>query len=159
MQEPYKGYSARLSVLSGIFDASDELEADRYSGTPMSKVIYRWARPSVREEFGRDPEQGFRWHTLEGWKPKGVTSDRRAKPLSDRQGLSGGLNPRNRGLLGRPFASAAGAPTGETVRGIIQALIRRIPSERGKLRRVNPMSAAGMKQDRHGTEGSKPSRG
>jgi len=145
VQEPYKGYSARSSVPPGAFNGSSELRADRYSETPMSKAIRRWARQSVREEFRRDPEQGFRRDTLEGWKPKGVTSDRRAKPLSGRQGLLEGLNPRNRGLLGRPFASAAGAPTGETVRGIIQALIRRIPSERGTLRRVNPRSAAGMK--------------
>jgi hypothetical protein len=34
-----------------------------------------------------------------------------------------------------------------------------LPSVRRRLRRVNPMSAAGMKQDRHGFEGSKPSRG
>jgi hypothetical protein len=30
---------------------------------------------------------------------------------------------------------------------------------RGNLRRVNPMSAAGVKQNRHGIRGSKPSRG
>jgi hypothetical protein len=35
----------------------------------------------------------------------------------------------------------------------------RIPSERRRLRRANPMSAAGAKQTRHGLGGSKPSRG
>jgi len=35
----------------------------------------------------------------------------------------------------------------------------RAPFERGKLRRVNPRSAAGMKEARHGFGGRKPSRG
>jgi len=35
----------------------------------------------------------------------------------------------------------------------------RVPSGWRKLRRGNPMSAAGMKQDWRGFEGSKPSRG
>jgi hypothetical protein len=33
------------------------------------------------------------------------------------------------------------------------------PAGRGNLRRVNPTSAAGVKQNRHGIRGSKPSRG
>jgi hypothetical protein len=35
----------------------------------------------------------------------------------------------------------------------------RMPFERGTLRRANPKSAAGVKQSRHGFEGSKPPRG
>jgi len=35
----------------------------------------------------------------------------------------------------------------------------RRPFERRTLRRVNPMSAAGVKENRHGIEGRKPSRG
>jgi hypothetical protein len=92
-------------------------------------------------------------------KPKGAASGWRAKHTSGRQGLSKGSKPRNRGLSGRPAASAARATTGETVGGCFRAVTRRIPFERGRLRRANPRSAAGVKQNRHGTAGRKPSRG
>jgi hypothetical protein len=63
------------------------------------------------------PGPGFRWDTLEGAKPKGSASGQRTNAAIGRQGLSEGLKPGNRGLLGRPIALAAGAPTGETVGG------------------------------------------
>jgi hypothetical protein len=43
--------------------------------------------------------------------------------------------------------------------GPADAETRRQPSRRRKLRRVNPMSAAGVKQNRQGIDGRKPSRG
>jgi hypothetical protein len=92
-------------------------------------------------------------------KPMGASSGRRTNHASGRQGLSEGSKPGNRGSLGRPIASAAGLPTRETVRGCFPPETARIPSGRRKLRRVNPMSAAGVKQNRHGIRGRKPSRG
>jgi hypothetical protein len=92
-------------------------------------------------------------------KPRGAAGGRCAKPTPDRKGLSKGSKPRNRGLPVGPSASAAGVPEGKTVCGCFRAVTRRIPFERGKLRRANPMSAAGVKQNRHGLGGSKPSRG
>jgi len=56
-------------------------------------------------------------------KPKGASSGRRINLPSRRQELSEGSRPRNRGLSGRPVASAAGTPAGETVSGSIRAAI------------------------------------
>jgi len=92
-------------------------------------------------------------------KPKGVSSGWRIKTLPERQGLSEGRNPRNRGLLGRPSASAMGLPVGGTVGGVKPGVMSRGPFGRRRLRRVNPKSAAGAKQNRRGIEGRKPSRG
>jgi len=92
-------------------------------------------------------------------KPKGGSGDRWTKHPRDLKGLREGTKPRNRGSSGRLGASAAGTLLSETVRGCFRAETHRIPSWKGNLRRVNPRSAAGMKQDRQGTEGSKPSRG
>jgi hypothetical protein len=44
--------------------------------------------------------------------PKGVSSGRRSKTSSGRQGFPEGSKPGNRGLLGRPSASAVGIPLG-----------------------------------------------
>jgi hypothetical protein len=54
-------------------------------------------------------------------KPKGVASSRRTKPSSGCQGLPKGAKPRNRGLSGRPGASAAGIPLGRMVGGFIRS--------------------------------------
>jgi len=92
-------------------------------------------------------------------KPKGASSDWPAKHGLDRQGLSEGAKPRNReslarirlpsGTLGRRLKRYVGSTGGKP----------RLPFARRKLRRVNPMSAAGVKQNRRGVEGSKASRG
>jgi hypothetical protein len=92
-------------------------------------------------------------------KPMGASSGRGAKHVCGRQGLRQGSKPRNRGLSGRPNASASGTTAGETVSGCFRPETRRIPCGRRKLRRVNPRSAAGVKQNRRGIEGRKPSRG
>jgi len=69
-----------------------------------------------------------------------------------------GQNPGTAACRAGP-CSGAGIPTGETVCGFFGSETGRIPSGRRKLRRVNPKSAAGAKQNRHGTAGRKPSRG
>jgi len=91
--------------------------------------------------------------------PKGAASGSRANPAVGRQELSKGLKPRSRGLPGRPAATATRRTAGKTACGFIRAVTRRIPSERRKLRRANPTSAAGAKQNRQGIAGRKPSRG
>jgi len=92
-------------------------------------------------------------------KPKGGSGDQWTKHPRDREGLRKGTKPRNRGSSGRLGASAAGTPLSRTVSGCFRAETRRIPFRMESLRRVNPKSAVGTKQDRQGTEGSKPSRG
>jgi hypothetical protein len=88
-------------------------------------------------------------------KPMGGSSGRRAKPPIGCQELLGGSKPRNRDLLGRPTASAAGTMVGRTVCGFIRVVTLRIPTGRRNLRRVNPKSAAGAKKNRQGIAGSK----
>jgi hypothetical protein len=91
--------------------------------------------------------------------PKGASSGRRAKPTAGRQGLPGGQaqKPRPAGP-----ASCFGGwfhLREETVGGCVRAETHgRLPGRR-KLRRGNPRSAAGVKENRRGIEGRKPSRG
>ena len=132
---------------------------------PIDTLGRRWARRFVGEFAKRVRGDRAKSRTRSSpeyprrAKPKGVSGAWRTKPPTGHKGLSRGSNPGNRGLLGRPNATAAGAPIGETVGGAIRVVIARIPFERRTLRRVNPMSAAGVKQNRRGIEGSKPSRG
>jgi hypothetical protein len=91
--------------------------------------------------------------------PRGASSGRRAKPTAGRQGLSGGQaqEPRPAGptsCFGRRFHLRE-----ERSVGVARAVTHRRPSGRRKLRRVNPRSAAGVRQNRRGIEGRKPSRG
>jgi len=91
--------------------------------------------------------------------PRGASSDRRAKPTAGRQGLSGGQaqEPRPAGpasCFGRRFHLRE-----ERSVGVGRAVTHSRTSERRKLRRVNPRSAAGAKENRRGIEGRKPSRG
>jgi hypothetical protein len=89
----------------------------------------------------------------------GVSCRRRAKPTSVGQDLPEGSTPSNRALSGRPVATALGTTAGRTVGGWIPGGNALDTFREVKLRRVNPMSAAGAKQNRHGLGGSKPSRG
>jgi hypothetical protein len=92
-------------------------------------------------------------------KPKGASGGRRANHTLDHKGLSEGSKPRNRSPPAWLAASAARIPLGETVGGSAWTGTFSQPSGRRKLRRVNPMSAARMKQGGQGFEGRKPSRG
>jgi hypothetical protein len=91
--------------------------------------------------------------------PKGAFGGGGAKPIVGRPELPAGTKPRNRGLSGRSGASALGNNGRWNGRWVLPDGNVWIPAGRYKLRRVNPMSAAGVKQNRLGFEGSKPSRG
>jgi len=91
--------------------------------------------------------------------PRGASSDRRAKPTAGRQGLSGGYTQELRpagpaSCFGRRFHLRE-----EQYVGADCAVTHGRTSGRRKLRRVNPRSAAGVKKNRRGIEGSKSSRG
>jgi hypothetical protein len=58
-----------------------------------------------------------------------------------------------------PPPSAGGITAGRNGRWVHAGGNARIPRGRRKLRRGNPKSAAGVKKNRQGCEGSKPSRG
>jgi len=92
-------------------------------------------------------------------KPRGASGGRRANHTFDREELPEGSKPSNRRLGGGLAASAAGIPRGETVGGFVWAETSSQPSVRRKLRRVNPRSAARMRQGGQGLEGCKPSGG
>jgi hypothetical protein len=144
--------------------------ADRASREPIDTLGRRWARQFAAASAKRVRGGGAKSRprlpveALEGAKPKGAASGQCAKPMRavrhSRKGQSPGTAAHRAGSARAPSGAAArvyrwvkryvGASVAET---------QRIPSERGKLRRVNPMSAAGVKQNRRGTEGSKPSRG
>jgi len=64
----------------------------------------RQGAQSAREESVRDHGQGIRSLALEGAKPRGAASARRANRVVGRQGLSEGAKPRSRGLPGRSVA-------------------------------------------------------
>jgi len=132
--------------------------ADRDSGAPVAlrETAGRW---SAREETGRNPGQGCRERTLEGENPGELPAVDVLNPrLVARDSRED--KPRNRGPQGR--ASCLGRwlhLREETVSGCVEAeTLRRLPGRR-KLRRVNPRSAAGVRQNRRGIEGSKPPRG
>jgi hypothetical protein len=141
----------------------------RTSDGPKRRLIDTLRRRCVRRVIA-GPAKRVRGDRAKSWSrplleylrrvnPKGASSGRRVNHTpaarDSRKGQSLGIA----AYLGRPNASAAGAPVGQTVCGLFRSVTRRIPFERRKLRRVNPKSAAGVKQNRHGIEGRKPSRG
>jgi len=87
-------------------------------------------------------------------KPKGATSGSRTKHTWVARDSGKGQSPEAAARQAGPFTSLwkgiqmserhVGSPGSETIR---------LPFERGTLRRDNPKSAAGMKQDWHGFEG------
>jgi len=158
VQEPYEGRLARLRCF-GIAGGSGGSEADRDSETPVGRTSNR----QTREACERSSDESLDQASDGGpWKGKTQGSIQRSGRLTlcrDARDSRKGKNPETAAYLGRPNASATGAPIGETVGGFILGVMPRIPFGRRKLRRVNPMSAAGVKQNRHGIEGRKPSRG
>jgi hypothetical protein len=90
--------------------------------------------------------------------PKGAASGRCANHVpvarDSREGQNPGTAARRAGLVLR-----TGYTGGRNGRWVLPGGNARIPSGRRKLRRVNPMSAAGAKQNRQGIEGRKPSGG
>jgi hypothetical protein len=75
----------------------------------LKRVRGGWAKSQPRHS----PERPGRV------KPRGGSGEGLAKHLPCHKGLSEGSKPRNRGPSGRPGASAAGIPLGETVGGRI----------------------------------------
>jgi hypothetical protein len=93
-------------------------------------------------------------------KPKGATSGRRTKHTSGRQGLVGWVKAQKSQLVKpAPALRCKGIQTSQRYVGSSRPETVWLPAARRKLRRANPRSAAGAKQNRHGFEGSKPSRG
>ena len=88
-----------------------------------------------------------------GANPKGASGDARVNHTFRRQGLPEGLKPRNRNLSSRP-APRCGYTARRNGRWVLPLGKRGgyLPGRR-KLRRVNPMSAAGAKQNRRGSRG------
>jgi hypothetical protein len=105
------------------------------------------------------PRSRFLGVCLGRGKPRGAAGGRCTNTTPGRQGRSQGAKPRNRGLPGRSVVSATETTAGETVRGGLPVVTPGLPCGWRKLRRANPMSAAGAKQNRQGTEGRKPPRG
>jgi hypothetical protein len=155
-QEPYKGYCCRPWLVRG--SGSGQARADRYSGARLAHCSQAGHQACERRSRGQ-PRSRLSLVGPKRAKPRGASSRRWVNRPSPCQGLLEGQKPRSRGLPGRPTASAVGETGGETACGCIRAETRRRPSARRKLRRVNPMSAAGVKQSRPGLDGSKPPRG
>jgi hypothetical protein len=118
------------------------------------------ARPAKRVRGG--PEKSgsrFPWQALEGqtpWEAPAVAGlIPRVVARHSREARA--QEPRSVGPV-RSLRAAEILPD-STVGGFLPAERPARPLGRGNLRRVNPRSAAGVKQNRHGIRGSKPSRG
>jgi hypothetical protein len=114
---------------------------------------------SAREEIGRNPGQGLCRTTLEGRTPweAPVVGELNTRPAARHSQED--QNPETEAYRAGPALRRRETPLGRTVGGLIRAETHRKPLERGNLRRGNPMSAAGVKENRHGMAGRKPSRG
>jgi len=159
--KPSKGRSSRLRPLA-VGDPS---------GAKRRLIDTLWRRPAAlsspadgcppgeacERRWRSSPHQGLRRLALEGRIPWEAPVGGGLKPRRS-QGTSGRHGPSIRGSSGRSDASAAEIPLSQR-RGFIAAEKVVVASGRGNLRRVNPRSAAGVKQNRPGVRGSKPSRG
>jgi hypothetical protein len=92
-------------------------------------------------------------------KPKGATSGRCAKHIPVARDSRKGQSPETAARRAGPCTSCVRVYRRVNGRWVLPDGNGRIPCERRKLRRANPRSAAGAKQNRQGFEGSKPSRG
>jgi hypothetical protein len=91
-------------------------------------------------------------------KPKGAASGRYANHVCAVRDSRKGQNPGTAACRAGPVFRT-GYTGGRNGKWVLPGGNVRIPFARRKLRRVNPMSAAGAKQNRRGIEGRKPSRG
>jgi hypothetical protein len=80
-------------------------------------------------------------------------------PPSGDRGPWQGENPGTAACRAGPVLRYRETTAGETVSGFIRIGNVSDTWQEDKLRRANPKSAGGVKQNRPGTEGSKPSRG
>jgi hypothetical protein len=90
-------------------------------------------------------------------KPKGAASGWRAKHAMAARDFREAKTQEPRPA--EPASPLAGYTGGRNGKWVLPSGNVRIPFGRRKLRRVNPKSAAGAKQNRQGIEGRKPSRG
>jgi hypothetical protein len=152
-----KGLSRPLSQFAAAMGWG-QASADRYSevqldgGLPLSPV-------RAREEIGRNLDQGTCWFALEGPNPREFPAVGVLTPQPAGTGALGRVNAQEPRPVGPAHCFGEGN-NGRRNGRWADSLRRRLEYlPRVKLRRVNPKSAAGVKQNRHGTEGSKPSRG
>jgi len=118
-------------------------EADRYSET--QRLTFVVGRKDVREEIGRNLDQGFREETLEGRNPREQPAVGLLNIRVIARDSGKGQNPGTASLLSRPGASASGIQAGWNGTWVLPPETSGKPFLRRKLRRVNPMSAAGAK--------------
>jgi hypothetical protein len=156
VQKPYKGCLAHNRVLMRDPDEAKRRPIETLGRRRMWRL--RQIREARERRSGEIPIEAFA-KTLEGRNPGEHPADgvlnTRPDARDSRKGRSPGTAACRAGLSGhrreqgqaKRYVGASGAVT------------HRIPFERGKLRRVNPMSAAGVRQNRHGVEGRKPPRG
>jgi hypothetical protein len=156
VQGPHKGCFGRWAL------RCVSVEAKRRSIDTLSRRRIRRAIARTREAGERRPGE-IRVKAFvagpRGANPMGGAGSRRIKTPYGCKALPEGTNPetvaRQAGLA--LFSGRDNA--GRKVCGFLAVERLPRPSGRGNLRRVNPTSAAGVKQNRHGIRGSKPSRG
>jgi len=118
-------------------------EADRYSET--QRLTFVVGRKDVREEIGRNLDQGFREETLEGRNPREQPAVGVLNPRTVARDSGKGRNPGTAACQAGPALRRRVYRQCETVCGFFQAETFGLPFQRRKLRRVNPKSAAGAK--------------
>ena len=158
VRKPYEGCLVRFRQFAGE-NRSGQARADRNSGTPVERIPPEALDEACERRAGGIPVKALVGRPWKGKNPGEHPAGRRANHASASKGLSEGLKPRSRGLAERVVTPVTARPSRETAGGFFRTETFRKPSERGRLRRVNPRSAAGTKQGRHGFGRSKPSRG
>jgi len=156
VQEPHKGCFGRC-VLRYALGKEKQRPIDTLSRRRIRRVIARTREAGERrpgEVRGKAFAAGPR-----GANPMGGAGSRRLKNPYGCKALSEGTNPETAARQAGLALLSGRDNAGSTVCGFLTAERLLRPSGRGNLRRVNPTSAAGVKQNRHGIRGSKPSRG
>jgi len=156
VQEPHKGCLGWPTLRCGSGGAR------RRSIDTLRRRRIRWVTARTREARERRP--GEVWVKVfvagpKGANPMGGASGPRLKTPCGRQALSEGVDPGTEACRAGLTLRRRKYRWAERYVGSSPVETPRTPSERGNLRRVNPRSAAGVKQNRRGIRGSKPSRG
>jgi hypothetical protein len=146
------------SSYPGLAGPGTERSADRSIPCDAAALALCKAREAFEGSSGEGPDQiSIACPGREN--PKGASGDARAKTRGASRGTLGRVKAQKPRSVEPAPASAGKYQTGQRYVGSSSRKRGDSPPERSKLRRVNPMSAAGMKQNRPGFEGSKPSRG
>jgi hypothetical protein len=158
VQKPYEGCLVHLRQFAGG-NGPGQARADRHSGTLVERIPPEAFDEACERRAGGIPVKALAGRPWKGKNPGEHPAGGRANHAPTSKGLSEGSKPRSRGLAERVVAPVTATPSRETAGGFFRTETFRKPSERGRLRRVNPRSAAGTKQGWHGLGRSKPSRG